>query len=434
MTTTTPPTTPHSREAEEAVLGALLIDGEEIRKLALSPEDFYIQRNRMVYSAMLDLHREHVTLDFLTLCDRLERAGKLADVGGHAYIMGLINATPSALNIGGHAEIIRERASRRRMVLAAQELARAAYDLGSDTGAARSSVMDALARTAVSDKGAVHVSHIVSQVYDEVNTAQANPQEIYGIPTGLLDWDRTTFGLQRGTKILLSGDPGIGKSALAVQVLIHAAGCGIPGALYELEMSGQQVIRRALANASQVPTQKMRQGKMDDADAVAFTHAVEQVSSLPLYISTATSLTTAEMRADLIRLKENHGVQLVVLDYEGLLEDEMGKNFAERSTIISKRTHDIAKDLNIALIAIADMTKEGIKGQANGQGALGGTGRSLHDADEIIVLRKDESKPNTVNAMWAKNREGRADCFISLVRKPGFPVFVDAATTRQTGA
>ena len=421
-------TVPHSRAAEEGLLGSLLIDPEALSKIALDPEDFYIIRNRWIYQAMIDLMRQGQPVDYITICTYLDSQKRLKEIGGPAYVMSLVTATPSSLNLQGYAEIVSARAKRRRIIAAANKLATVGYDMDSDLGAGIAEAMDALARSVISAKGAMHIKNYVSQIYDEVKDAIADPQEVYGISTGFADWDRITYGLQKGEKVLLSGEPGVGKSVLAAQVLIHAALCGHPGVLYELEMSGRQVVRRALAAHSKaayganITTQKMRQGKLTDEEIPIFTRAVEAMGNLPVYISDASELTTAELRADVLKLKEDHGIELVMIDYEGLLGDAPDKDENVRSKLISKRTHDIAKDLDVAMIAIGDMTKEGIKQTVRGQGAVAGTARSLHDADQIIIIRKGDDE-NMVRMTWEKMREGEGDRFIDLYRVQGFPMF-----------
>jgi replicative DNA helicase len=422
--------TPHSRTAEDGLLGALLIDSERIREITLEPEDFYIIRNQWIYGTMRDLAQQHRDVDYITVCAALDEKKRLAEIGGPAYIMSLISLGATNMHPESYAAIIRERSERRKILAVAQALTTAAYDLTAPTDSARSAAMDRLARSVVTDKGAVHISRFISELYDEVEEAAKNPRSLYGITTGLPDWDRTTYGLQKGTKILLSGEPGVGKSVLAAQVLVSAAKAGHPGALYELEMTGRQVVRRLVAGESNIPTMKMRQGTMTEEEIPLFTHAIEAMAGLPIYISQASALTTAELRADLMKLKDNFGVELVVVDYEGLLGDLPDKDYVQRTSTISQRVHDIAKDLDVALLSLSSMTKEGIKGTQKGQAAVAGAADNLHDADEIIVIRKGTAE-NTVTLTWEKNREGSGDNFVSLVKKPGFPVFVSSAPARR---
>lgn len=423
---------PHSPANEEAFLGAALIDPETLRDIALNPEDFYIRRNQWVYEAMLDLMRDGQNIDYITVCTALDKSGRLTEIGGHARVMELIGRSASSLHIESYAEAIREKARRRRVLTITRDLTQAAFAEDGKLEAAISDSLDKLARAVVKDKGATHISSYVSQIYDEVEQAMKNPQQIYGITTGIEDWDKITDGLQRGEVVKLSGEPGLGKSLLAMQVLINAAQAGYAGALYELEMSGRQVVRRGISAASKIATSAMRSGKISDAEVGAFTAAIEAMSKLPIHISDCSSMTTMDIRADLQRLKDNYGVCVAVIDYEGLLEDDAENDDNARSKTISKRVHDICKDLDIAGISIMAMTKAGIQGSVKGQASVAGTARGLHDADQIIVMRKHESAENVVRLTWEKMREGEGDRFLDLVRIPGLPAFGQVARQQKT--
>lgn len=417
-------TMPHSRAAEESLIGCALIDSEIIRTLTVEPEDFYIRRNAYIWAVIQDITREGREADYITICARLDEKKQLAEIGGPAYVTSLISAAVSSLNAASYADIIQERARRRKIIYAAQNLTTVAYNNESDIAATVGDTMDILSKTIVTNKGATHISQFASLIYDEVSAAISNPRDLYGIPTGFADIDTLTSGLQPGEKWVLSGPPGVGKSLLAVQMLMNAASNGFPGALYELEMSGRQVARRGLSALSHVKTQAMRSGRMTDAEVAAFTKALQQIEKLPVYVCDASDITTTEIRADLMRLKQYYGVKVCMVDYEGLLGDSPDQRDENvRSKIISKRVHDIAKDLDLAVLAIGDMTKEGIKGQVRGQGAVAGTARALHDADQIIVISKIENNENMVRLTWEKMREGAADRFVDLVKINGYPMF-----------
>lgn len=423
---------PHSPANEEAFLGAALIDPEALREINLLPDDFYIRRNQWVYEAILDLQHMGQAVDNITVCSELDRRGRLAETGGPARVMELINRTASSLSIDSYAETIREKARRRRVLQIARKLTGTAFAEDGNLESAISEALEGLSRAVVKDKGAVHIQHFISQVYDEVSEAMQHPGDIFGITTGFSDWDAITGGLQRGEVVKLSGEPGLGKSLLAMQVLSNAAKAGHPCALYELEMSGKQVVRRRVSAESRITTAALRSGKITEEQVQQFTQAIECMGQLPIFISDSSVMTTVDIRADLQRLKDSHGVELAVIDYEGLLDDDPEKDDIARSKIISKRVHDIFKDLDMAGISIMDMTKEGIRGSAKGQSAVAGTARSLHDADQIIIMRKQEGDDdeNIVRLTWEKMREGGADRFMDLVKLPNFPVFGEKTRPR----
>ena len=414
---------PHSPANEEAFLGSALIDPEALHDINLAPEDLYIRRNEWVYETILKLQRAGQAVDYITVCSELDSQGRLSEIGGPVRLMELINNTASSLNIDSYAEIIRDKARRRRVLKITQKLTGAVFADGDKLSSAISEALEGLSRAVVKDKGAQHISQYIGKVWDEVNAAYANPVEVFGIPTGFADWDAITYGLQKGEVVKLSGLPGLGKSLLAMQILANAAKAGFPGALYELEMSGTQVTRRRLSSATEITTAALRSGKITEADFDKFNDAIGEMEKLPIYISDSSVMTTMDIRADLQRLKDNHGIVTAVIDYEALLDDDPDKDDNTRSKLISKRVHDIAKDLDIAIISIMDMTKEGIRTGGGGQAAMAGTARSLHDADQIVIMRKVEGLENVVRLTWEKMREGGADRFMDLVKLPKYPTF-----------
>jgi replicative DNA helicase len=420
---------PHSPNAEEALIGSILIDSEIMPLINLQPDDLYIQRNQWVYEVCQELRASGQEVDYITVCAALDKKDRLAQVGGPARILQLISHTVTSLHAESYAEIIREKARRRRVLQIANRLANAAMDEASRIETAISDGLDRLSRAVVSQRGAVHVDQFARDVMDEVEEAAKHPTEdgIYGIRTGLIDFDRVTYGLQRGTVLKLSGEPGLGKSLLAFQLLCGAAERGTPGALYELEMSGRAVVRRRVSAYSEIATAKMRSGRMGDDDWPKFVKAIERMSSLPIYISDDSQLTTSDIRADLTRLKDQYGVEVAVIDYEGLLADDPDKDDNTRSKIISGRVHAIFKDLNIAGVVIDDMNKAGIGGERTGKTGLSGSSKKLYDADEIAIMRKHPTIDNAVRVIWDKVREGDNNRFADFTKVQGFPMFGDIA-------
>jgi replicative DNA helicase len=221
---------------------------------------------------------------------------------------------------------------------------------------------------------------------------------------------------------------------LACQILAYAAGTGHPGALYEFEMGAAQVVRRLVSSESKITTYKMQSGYMADEDWPRLTDAIEKLTDYPIYL-TSESMDTVELRADLHRAKDLYGVEVVVIDYEALLLDDDGKDDTEIGNNKSSRVHQIAKDLNLAMIVIDDMTKEGIKGQVKGKAGLAGGARKLHNADEIVLITQseDKDKPNLFLATWDKNREGAKGLCAPLVRAPEFPFYTDYVSDLPRG-
>ena len=418
------PVFPHSPTAEASLIGSVLIRPDAIKGVSIQPEDFYVLSHRQIWAVMQELAREGSTPEYVSICSRLQGKGQLAEIGGAAKITQLAGSVVSTIYTEQYAEIILAMSRRRKLIQAASDLVQSAYNLQSDVDGAVSLAMDALSKSVVQGRGARHISEFLSGIYDEAEKAAESPTDIFGISTGFKDWDRLTGGLQKGEVLKLSGEPGLGKSLLAFAVLANAAKAGHAGALYELEMDCAQVVRRQVSAESRVPTRKIRSGRMGDDDWPVFIRAIEDLSTRPIYMAGDSHMTTADIRADIHRLQDSYGVELVVIDYEGLLCDEGGRDDNERGKMISSRVHSLVKDLNVAAIVIDDMNKIGISGQA-GKAGLAGSARKLHDADQIVIMRKDEKEPTKIKLQWEKNREGASDMSMFLVKLPDLPAFGD---------
>jgi replicative DNA helicase len=425
QTLTLPAAPPAAPEAEEAVLGCILVDGEALKEIEfLDGQDFYVERNRWIFVVAQDLRRAGMHVDYLTVMAELERRGVLREAGGPARLTRLIGQHVTTLHIESYAKIIKAKAARRRMLAIASSLAQAALDEQADDNAAVSAAIDSLSRARAGSKGALHISNYLSKIYDEVMEAHANPRDLIGYTTGFTDWDRITGGLVPGTTLRLVGDPGMGKSLLMMQILYNTAEKGNPCVLYELEMKGTQPVRRLLSWKAQITTAALRTGKITDEEVNQFTAALEMLADKSVYISDEPRMTTAEIRADLVRLKEYHGVTVAAIDYEALI-DGPGATENERRSRVSDEVHAIAKDLDLAIISVGDMTKEGIKGETDGQGAAAGTAHELHNADEIVRMKLKRGTTNVVGLTWVKLREpSGAGNYLELIRSPkGFPAF-----------
>jgi replicative DNA helicase len=432
---------PHSREAEEALIGAALMSPDLIQGIDLDTEDFYIHRNRMVWDALSALSRRGIEPDLVTVTDHLESRGQLSDVGGPAALISLINTTPTALRAGNYAGIIRDKAQRRRAILAASELARAAYDETKDLADSAASVVDNLTMGIRPRNGAVHVRQFIDQVYADTEDAYNNPRKVWGISTGFTDFDTATGGLQPGEVLYIGGEPGVGKSILSMQMGFNMGLAGQPGAIYSLEMLGRQVLRRTLSARSKVATRKLKTGEMSDVDWSDFTAACEAVSEAPIYLCDESNLTTAALRADLARLKARHGITWFVLDYLYLMADGMGKlDPNQRTEVLSARTKNMTKELELVGITVNSVTKDGMDAEAPpSKKNIRGSGQVIHDADLIGFLTNHipemggANNPNMRTFIFAKGREmENPRGAFHLVKFPDYPAFGDFASNAKT--
>lgn len=418
-----------SKDAEEALIGSLIIDGSLLEGLDVEPHDFYMRANAIIFEAILAVHDAGKKVDILTVSDELRRVGKFDEVGGFTAVAGL--HVPSSMNVESYAEIIKNKAHRRRAVEHVTKVAEAAYDDTADMDSIVASTVEVLVKDSGKRGGAIEIKHVASALYDKVAAAYGSPQEYYGIPTGMPKFDKITAGLQRGEVVMLAGEPGVGKSSLAMQMCLGMARGnyglkGTPGVVYELEMSAEATWRRITAFKSGVRSANLRSGKLSGEDWNAFTEATDALSDYPIFISDRTDWTTLSMKADIARLKATANIGWVLIDYMGLLKDEPRMEANERSAIVSDRVHDIAKDMDVAVVAVHDMTKAGMSGQTSGQAGLAGSRRVMYNADAIIFLKLEKpDDPSNLRLEWAKFREDSADRFIRLARIDGQAAFTE---------
>lgn len=442
MTNITTP--PHNLEAEEAVLGSVLLDAEayyQAAKQITSPADFYSVKNGWIWQAATELVAGRAPIDLLTLAARLEAQGRLDEIGGPAYLTRLVTATPTAYNAEAYAALVREAALRRRLIQAASRIAKLAYETGSDIGAvvneSANAVMD-VSRQIVGGQGAEPVANVLGQLYDEAEAQMQNPRDLTGMDSGFPDYNAGSGGIHRGEMLVIAGDPGVGKSMFAAQIAYNLARAGYPGAIYSMEMKSASVVRRWVSSLSNVPTRKIRSGRMDyESDWPAFTQAVAATSPLPIYISQATHWTSTTLRADLTRLVNDYGVVWFLLDYFDLLKDR-GRDELEAQKLKSIALKDICKDLSLAGVVIHTKNKAGMRATETNLGDVSGNRQILYDADVLLYFEKhqaqngDRPNPYLRTVRFGKFREENARAYFEVVMGADVPR-VGSAAMREAG-
>jgi replicative DNA helicase len=422
----------YNQDAENALLGALMINPGQLSELDLDPDDLYIQRHRWILEAMQSIHASGGEPDVVTLADELTARGHLAECGGMAAILRLIDYAPSSLSTQQYAEIVRNYAMRRRAIQIATGLAQAAHNMDADLESAAADAVDSLTRGIRPKTGAIHISRYMSDLYDEIVERSQHPSTTWGIPTGILDYDKATGGLQLGEVAYIAGEPGVGKSILSMQMGFSMGRAGSPGAIYSLEMGGRQVARRALSAQAQIETRRLKNGQIEDGDWPRLTNIVEQMSGYPIYLSDEANLTTTALRADLARLKARHGVQWFVLDYLYLMSDGDGKlQDTERTALLSRRIKSICQELNLAGITVNSVTKDGMDTGKASKKSVRGSGEVVHAADVIGNLLPHQPEPpaapqkNMRTFVFTKGRELEGLGYFHLVKFDKWPAFGD---------
>ena len=360
--TTPDKTVPHNIEAEEAVLGALLIDPEGIFRVLpfLRAEDFYLQKHRWIYESIIRIHDRRDPIDFLTLTTELEQREQLEAVGGAAYISQLINAVPSAVGIESYGRLVEQTAVRRRLLDAVSDIARLAYDekLPIDQVVDKSEQ----ALFGVSQQRATRdlqpIQEVVQRYYDRVEYLYAHRGEPMGVPTGFHDLDRVLGGFQRSDLLILAARPGVGKTSLMITFALKAAEKGRTVALFSLEMSAEQLAQRMVAAISQIDAQRLRLGQLQDDEWPRFADAIGHLSDLPIYIDDTPSISVLQLRTKCRRLASERPLEMVFVDYLQLMNSDIhSDNRVQEVSYISRSLKGIARELDIPLMTASQLSR-----------------------------------------------------------------------------
>ncbi len=354
---------PHNRQAEEAVLGAVLINAESYFDVAqfLQADDFYIVRNRWIWDAFTRLHERRQPIDYLTVISELEQQSQLAEVGGPAYIMALINQTPTSLHAEAYGRLIEQTSVRRRMLSAANELAKLAYDQGKTVD----TVLDEAEKSifGISErrirKDLQPIQQVLSEVYDRVDRMSQRGDEIMGVPTGLIDLDRLFGGLQKSDLLIVAGRPGMGKTGFMLSIAKNAAQKHKKHvAVFSLEMSNEQLVQRLIAQETGIDTQRLRTGKLADDEWPLFTHAIEVLSDTHIFLDDTPAITPLQLRTKCRRLHLEYSLDLVIVDYLQLMSgDTRIDNRVQEVSYISRNLKVLARELNVPVLAAAQLSR-----------------------------------------------------------------------------
>ncbi|MEO7726061.1 MAG: replicative DNA helicase [Burkholderiales bacterium] len=397
---------PYSVEAEQSVLGGLLLDNTAWEKIAdlLTDADFYRADHRQIFRHISMLVEDNKPADALTVAESLERSAKLEEVGGQAYLGSLAVNTPSAANIRRYAEIVRERAIMRRLAEVGtgitdsvfNPLGRSAKDLLDIAEKEVFAIAEAGAR---GRQGFTDIQPLLTKVVERIDTLykRDNPSDVTGIATGFTDLDRMTSGLQPGDLVIIAGRPSMGKTALALNIAEHVAlSVGMPAAIFSMEMSGPQLVMRMLGSLGRLDQHKMRTGALNDDDWQKLTTSVGKLNEAPIFIDESGMLNPTELRGRARRLHRQQGgpgLGLIVIDYLQLMET--GNSMENRATEvaeISRALKAVAKELNVPVVALSQLNR-GLEQRPNKRPVMSDlreSGAIEQDADLILFIYRDE--------------------------------------------
>ncbi len=366
MSNSEPRLPPQNREAEEAVLGSLLIDPDAVFEVSnfLRTAHFYSVANGWIYDAMLTLHRRNEPVDTLTLLEELRRRDQLQEVGGEPYIIGLVSAVPTSLNAHAYGKIVEATAVRRDLIKAAGEIASLAYEEDEDIAV----VIDRSEQTlfAVSEqrttRDLVHVKQIAQAYLERIEELHNRDQDIVGVPTGFTDIDRLLGGLNKSDLLIIAARPGMGKTSFQNGIALTAARThGKRIAIFNLEMSGEQLVQRMLAAETGIDVQRLRRGHLYDQEWPLFYKAVSNLSETRIFIDDSPSVTPMQLRTKCRRLYAEHGLDMIMIDYLQLMQSDRssgsGGNRVQEISDISRGLKQLARELDVPVVAAAQLSR-----------------------------------------------------------------------------
>ena len=432
---------PHSREAEEAVVGAVFLNSEVYYDVAqfLNADDFYIHRHRWIWEAFTSLHEQRIPIDLLTVSDELERRDQLSEIGGPAYLTALVNQVPSSLNAESYGHIVEGYSIRRKMINAANQIASIAYN-------EKTSVDDVMNESEkavfnVSERRLKHdlvpIKKVASEFYDRIDDLAKRPDDIVGVPTGFIDLDKLLTGLQPSDLLIIAGRPGQGKTGFLLSIAKNA---GLTHkkhvAIFSLEMSNDQVVQRLISQETGIDSQRMRTGKLQEHEWPLFTHAIEVFSDTHIYLDDTPAITPLQLRTKCRRLHMEFGLDLIIIDYLQLMGgDNRTDNRVQEVSYISRNLKVLARELNVPVLAAAQLSRA-VEQRTDKRPVLSDlreSGSLEQDSDIVMFIyrpdqyEKDTVKQNIAEIIVAKHRNGPVGS-VELVFRGAQAKFENAAT------
>ncbi len=396
---------PHSLEAEQSVLGGLLLENGAWDRIAdqVSESDFYRQDHRQILRAIARLIADAKPADVVTVAEMLQSLGELEPSGGLSYLVSLANNTPSSANIRRYAEIVRERAVLRRLVETATAIADSAYapagrSAGQLLDEAEAKIFEIAESGSRNNQGFLEIQPLLRQAVERIDELyhRDNPSEVTGIPTGYADLDRMTSGLQPGDLIIVAGRPSMGKTAFSLNIAENVAlDAGLPVAVFSMEMGAQQLVMRMIGSVGRLDQHKLRIGQLKDDDWQRLTYALGKLNDAPFFIDETPALNALELRARARRLMRQCGgkLGLVVVDYLQLMSSAtQGENRATEISEISRSLKALAKELNCPVIALSQLNRS-LEQRPNKRPVMSDlreSGAIEQDADVILFIYRDE--------------------------------------------
>lgn len=432
---------PHSREAEEAVIGSVFINPEAYYDVAqfLQAEDFYIHRLRWIWEAFTHLHEQRIPIDILTVSEELNQQGHLGEVGGPAYLTALINNVPTSLHAEAYGHIIEQSSVRRRMLTAANQIAKLAYQ--QETGI--EAVMDEAEKAVfgVSERRLTRdlqsIKQVLSEYYDRIDQLSRRSEDLFGVPTGFIDLDKLLGGLQPSDFLIIAGRPGTGKTAFMLSAAKNAAmKYKKHVAIFSLEMSNEQLVQRLISQETGIDSHRLRTGKLNEDEWGVFTQAIEVLADTHVFLDDTPGLTPLQLRTKCRRLHLEFNLDLIIVDYLQLMSGGMRtENRVQEVSSISRNMKILARELNVPVLAAAQLSRA-IEQRSDKEPQLSDlreSGSLEQDSDIVMFIHrpemyeKDPVNQNLAQIKVAKHRNGPTG-MVELVFRNKLAKFENAAT------
>ncbi len=389
---------PQNLEAERSVLGAMLID-DNATGLALEIVDescFYDASHRKIFSTILSLYNEHKNIDLITLSDKLKSDGQLEAVGGVSYLTQIIDFVPTSANVEHYAAIVKDKSVQRRLIQNATQIIGESYETKTNIA----ELVDRAEKLIfeIADLGerqrAIHIKEVIKQSIEVIDMLYQRKEHVTGIPTGFTELDKITSGLQKSDLVIVAGRPSMGKSSFALSIAEHAGVDKKLGvAIFSLEMSKEQFAMRMLCSHARVDAQKVRSGFLSPSDWPKLTAAAGKLSAAPIFIDDTPAISALELRAKARRLKANHDIQLIVLDYLQLMRGSFRSESRQQEiSEISRSLKALARELNVPIIGISQLSRavENRQDHRPQLSDLRESGAIEQDADLVMLLMREE--------------------------------------------
>ncbi|MBI5049832.1 MAG: replicative DNA helicase [Nitrospirae bacterium] len=411
---------PQNVEAEQSILGAILLENEALSAAieVLSSDDFYRESHKKIFIGMLDLYERNEPIDLITLTEQLSRRGHLEEIGGASYLSSIVNMVPTSANIRYHSKIVKEKAVLRNLIRTATEIVSMSYDENLDV----SELLDRAETKifSISEKmvksSFVHVRNVVKDTIDFVDKLYNKKEYITGLPTGFTDLDMLTTGFHPGELIVIGARPGMGKTAFCLNIASHVGmEVKVPVALFSLEMTKELIVLRMLCSEAEVDSKSVRSGYHSKEDYKKLVNAAGRLADAPIYIDDAFN-SVLEIRAKARRLKAEHGLGLVIIDYLQLMRGK-GSHIQREQAVsqISRSLKALSKDLSLPVIVISQLNRSCEQRGEDKRPILADmreSGAIEQDADTILFLyrgdyyKAKDAKEGVTELNVAKQRNG----------------------------